>query len=257
MRLVIIECGKSKIWDKHPDAGPQKASVAYTGLYFKTNRRFAESRGCDWMILSAKYGFMMPDFVIPESYNVTFTKPFPRPISVQELRQQVKELGLERYDKVTVLGARAYVEKVEESFVGTYATIEAPFAGSRMGEQMHMINEILGGDDVNQTSNPVTEPSRRRVRIRSIGLEPHSPNIPNADVFRHALSQLLSSSLGKYVDVNAGELHDLVGTRSGKDSRMPTCCNVMLAAMQNGDTVLAAPPKGRGSTLIIRYVLPR
>jgi hypothetical protein len=31
MKLVVIPCGKSKIWKKNPRAGPQKARDAYTG----------------------------------------------------------------------------------------------------------------------------------------------------------------------------------------------------------------------------------
>lgn len=38
---------------------------------------------------------------------------------------------------------------------------------------------------------------------------------------------------------------------------MPTCCNVMYAAMTQGDEVLRSPPKGKGANLFIRYRLPR
>ena len=137
------------------------------------------------------------------------------------------------------------------------AGFETPFAGPGIGKQMAMIKTILSGDEATNSPSPMAEGSTKCARTTAVDREPHSTNIPNADTFRHALGQVLTSATSSYIDVNAGELHDLVGTRSGKDSRMPTCCNVMLAAMQNGDTVLVAPPKGRGSTLTIRYVLPR
>jgi hypothetical protein len=257
MRLVIVGCGKKKIWDRYPDAGPTPAKDAYVGPYFKLNRRYAEHLGYDWLVLSAKYGFIRPDFVIPDNYNVTFKDQSTHPVSTDELRRQLFQLQLGRYDLVTILGGQDYIGRVEEAFARMDARFETPFAGPGMGEQMAMIKAILIGDDATHSPSPVCGVSPKRARTKAVDREPRSTNIPNADTFRHTLSELLSSSKGQYVDVVACELHDLVGTRSGKDSRMPTCCNVMLAAMQNGDTVLASPPRGRGASLTIRYRLPR
>jgi len=145
MKLVIIPCGKSKIWDKYPGAGPQKARDAYTSAYFNVNRQYAESRHCDWMILSDKYGFIRPDFVIPGNYDVTFAKLSTGPISVEGLKRQVKKQRLSNYDEITVLGGRGHVETVRDSFSNTKAKIEAPFVGHRIGEQMGMIKKILRG----------------------------------------------------------------------------------------------------------------
>ena len=62
----------------------------------------------------------------------------------------------------------------------------------------------------------------------------------------------------RYVTINAGELHRRVGgypSRGGH--RMPLCCDVMYRERRNGDEVIAAPPKGKGASLTIRYGLPR
>jgi len=257
VRLIIVGCGKKKIWDRYPDAGPTQAKDAYVGPYFGLNRRYAEYLGYDWLVFSAKYGFVRPDFVIAGNYNVTFKNPATHPISTDELRRQLFQLQLGRYDIVTILGGQDYIGRVEEAFAGMDARFETPFAGPGIGKQMAMIKAILGEEEAIYSPSPTAEVSTKRARTRAVHREYSSTIIPNADAFRHALGQVLASSRGTYVDVNAGELHDLVGTRSGKDSRMPTCCNVMLAAIRNGDTVLAAPPKGKGSTLTIRYVLPR
>ena len=77
--LVIIACGAKKIWDNNPDAGSTSAKDACTGAPFRVNRRYAETFGDRWVILSAKYGFIDPDFIIPENYNVTFKKPKDKP----------------------------------------------------------------------------------------------------------------------------------------------------------------------------------
>ena len=79
------------------------------------------------------------------------------------------------------------------------------------------------------------------------------------DFERELQKQLAQAQVSnkQYVDVNSGELHRDVGGYPGKDHRMPTCCDTMIAAMKIGDEVLTQPPKGRGATLTIRYKLPR
>jgi hypothetical protein len=71
--LVIVPCGFKKIWDRYPDAGPTAAEDAYVGPPFKVNRKFAERAGGDWVVLSAKYGFLRPTDLVPGSYNPTLT----------------------------------------------------------------------------------------------------------------------------------------------------------------------------------------
>lgn len=51
--LVVVPCGKRKIWDKYPSAGPTKAEDVYIGAPFKVNREYAEKYGSRWVVLSA------------------------------------------------------------------------------------------------------------------------------------------------------------------------------------------------------------
>ena len=55
---MIVSCDKRKIWNKHPIAGPTPASDAYIGSPFIVNRRYAERFSDEWVVLSAKYGFV-------------------------------------------------------------------------------------------------------------------------------------------------------------------------------------------------------
>ncbi len=257
MRLVIIGCGKSKSWDRYPDAVPTKAKDIYIGPYFRLNRRYAERLGCDWMVFSAKYGFMRPDFVIPRSYDVTFNKRSTCPISVPELKRQVEEQGLGRYDEITVLGGRDYVDRVSESFAHTHAKIEAPFAGYGMGQQMHMINERLREEGLAQQGKPSIATPDSAVSGDRAKTDVRPASTVNTETFRKALQRILDETRGSFVDVTSGDLHRLVGGYPGKHHNLPACCDVMTSAMQSGDTILASPPKGRGAKLTIRYVLPR
>jgi hypothetical protein len=63
--LVIVPCGQRKVWDDDPQQGKVPAREAYTGAPFKVNRPYAERRGDRRVILSAKYGFIPPDFELP------------------------------------------------------------------------------------------------------------------------------------------------------------------------------------------------
>jgi 5-methylcytosine-specific restriction protein A len=60
------------------------------------------------------------------------------------------------------------------------------------------------------------------------------------------------------IEVNAGQLHRIVGGYPGSHHRMPTCCKVMKAAMMpSADYIVASPLKGMGASLTIRYAIPR
>src|SRR5438067_9733442 len=89
--LVVVPCASAKVWDHDPDHGPAPACEAYTSGFFAGNRRYAEAFGDRWVILSAKYGFIPPDFPIPGPYNVTFKRRSSNPIGLGALRRQVRE----------------------------------------------------------------------------------------------------------------------------------------------------------------------
>ena len=54
---------------------------------------------------SSKYGFIAPDFILPEPYEVNFKHPATSPIAFDRLRQQVREQQLGRYPVTVGLGA--------------------------------------------------------------------------------------------------------------------------------------------------------
>ena len=72
------------------------------------------------------------------------------------------------------------------------------------------------------------------------------------DIFRRAQQQNLQEII-----VKSGDLHRRVGGYPSSNHRMPVCCQVMRSNMRSGDQILAAPPKGDGATLVVRYRMPR
>ncbi|HEU5317815.1 MAG TPA: hypothetical protein VFX49_17015 [Chloroflexota bacterium] len=143
--LVVVPCGQRKIWDDHPQHGPAAARDAYTGTLFVLNRTYAERFGDDWLILSAKYGFIAPDFIIPSPYNVTFKHHKTNPISLDELVQQQRQLALGRYTNVVALGGADYRHAVRLAFASTSVALAFPTAGLPIGKAMQAVRHALDG----------------------------------------------------------------------------------------------------------------
>lgn len=141
--LVIIPCGLRKVWDSHPRCGPTPARFAYTGAPFKVNREYAEHFAERWAILSAKYGFIPPEFVIPGPYNVTFKDPSTHPISVEILRKQVREQRLDVLSTVIGLGGKDYRVALTHAFAGTTVNLHFPFAGLALGPGMKAVRAAI------------------------------------------------------------------------------------------------------------------
>ena len=119
--LVVVSCGAQKIWNRRPDAGPTQARDAYISPVFRASRRYAQHFAEKWVVLSARYGFIAPDFAIPENYNVSFYDPAA--IAVDALRTQIGSMGLGAFRTVGVLGSDMYQRKVRQAFDGTSAQV--------------------------------------------------------------------------------------------------------------------------------------
>lgn len=113
--LVIISCGRAKIWDKQPNLGAVQAKDAYSSPVFKAGRRYAEHFAEKWVILSAKYGFLEADQLI-EQYNLSFYEP--QAVQKHTLQRQVHELGLSRFQTIGVVGSDIYWRNAHTAFEG-------------------------------------------------------------------------------------------------------------------------------------------
>ena len=80
------------------------------------NRAFAEKFADRWVILSAKYGFMNPDFMIPGNYNLAFSRQTTIAIKLADLKQQIREKRLGDYDVIVALGGEDYVGVIRRAF---------------------------------------------------------------------------------------------------------------------------------------------
>jgi len=145
--LVIVPCGQKKIWDRSPSAGPTAAKDAFIGPPFGINKAYAEQFGKAWVILSAKYGFIDPDFTIAEPYNITFKKKRSGPITTTHLRKQIDELQLDRYTTVIGLGGKEYRKAIELAFAGRRPKLCFPFSGMPIGKAMQATKKAIVAND--------------------------------------------------------------------------------------------------------------
>jgi len=146
--LCIISCGGRKIWDKQNgiNTGPAPARNVYTGSFVRTNQRYAERFYPDsWCIISAKYGFLMPDDIVGENYNIRMTDS--EAISSAELRKQAERLGLDTYERVLVLAGTSYVDAVRKA-LPDHINLEAPLAGA--GGMLGMMKRVREAIDSGQ-----------------------------------------------------------------------------------------------------------
>jgi len=144
--LCIVPCGKAKIWDKRPDAGPTPAKDVYTGPFATMCRRYAlRFHSADWCIISAKYGFLQPDDRVPGRYEVTFNRKSTQPISVEDMVEQAKKTGLLSYDRVVCVAGSAYVDRCRRVF-GESIVVETLSGCRSQGAMMQKLKQaILAG----------------------------------------------------------------------------------------------------------------
>ncbi len=140
--LVIVACGKSKIWDKQKRAGSTRAEEVYVGAPFKVNKEYAKRFGQRWLILSAKYGYINPAFKISRAYNVTFKNLKTKPVSTAILQRQVKTKRLDRYKTVIGLGGWDYRETIKASFAESGARLHFPTNNLPLWKAMQRVKKI-------------------------------------------------------------------------------------------------------------------
>lgn len=139
--LVIIPCGKAKTWDTDPEAQDVTARFVYTSSYFKVNKEYAEKYGSEWLILSAKYGLIPPDFIIPDNYDISFNNSSSNPISIEQVQDQARKYS--GFDFVTALGGKTYADIVSKVFTERGLPVLTPSKGLPLGLSMQKVKNAI------------------------------------------------------------------------------------------------------------------
>lgn len=130
--IVLIGCVKTKA----PEAGP--ARDLYLSPLFERRRRYAESSGQPWYILSAEHGLLEPGSII-EPYDVSladqtagYRQAWGEWVAAKLTRVRGPIDGL----VIEVHAGTAYVDAIDEPLRRHGAVLLAPLAGLRRGEQL-------------------------------------------------------------------------------------------------------------------------
>ncbi len=118
-KLLVVSCGYKKIFERYPYLENIPARKVYIGSFSRAMIEYGDKFfGDNYVILSAKYGFIYPYEIIPKNYNVTFNDPSTKPVTVEELKQQIKQKQLDKYDIIFVMGGERYLNMVTKAFEG-------------------------------------------------------------------------------------------------------------------------------------------
>jgi hypothetical protein len=98
------------------------------------------------VILSARYGFILPDFKI-EDYDVTFKKKSPDLVQDAKLRRQIRKLKLDGYKIVIGLGGKDYRDRVETAFAEVPVKPRFPFENLPIGKAMQAVKRAVERND--------------------------------------------------------------------------------------------------------------
>ncbi|MBE5106727.1 hypothetical protein IGI01_16030 [Bacillus thuringiensis] len=115
-RLCIIPCGKKKIWDKYANYGPTGAKDVYISPFGKACQAYATEFFEDWVILSAKHGFLKPTDIVQGNYDLAFDSKSDEIISIEHLQKQMFEKDLLEFDEIVLLAGKKHKKVVTKLY---------------------------------------------------------------------------------------------------------------------------------------------
>ncbi|AAP09775.1 MULTISPECIES: DUF6884 domain-containing protein [Bacillus] len=115
-RICIIPCGKKKIWDKHSDYGPMEAKNVYISPFGKACQAYATMFFENWVILSAKHGFLRPNDIVLENYDLAFDSKSDEVINIEQLQKQMVDKSLLQFDEIVLLAGKKHKKVVTKLY---------------------------------------------------------------------------------------------------------------------------------------------
>ena len=136
IRVALVSCVRAK----RPSPAP--ARDLYTSPLFRGLRAFAEANADIWYILSAEYGLLEPEQVVPP-YEKTLngmTRP-DRTAWAQRVQQQLLR-ALPADAEIIFLAGTRYREELEPFLRARGFEVSVPFRGLGIGKQLQRLKEV-------------------------------------------------------------------------------------------------------------------
>ncbi len=131
--LYILPCSKTKIWDIMSAPAEVPAHNVYKGQLFLKGKSVVNDNKGQFLILSAKYGFVEPEDML-SNYNVTFKTKKP---DFDFLKAHLSPKW-HNVNFVIVLGGSVYADVVRRVF--TKSEIILPLYGLSIGRMLQALN---------------------------------------------------------------------------------------------------------------------
>lgn len=138
--LVIVPCGKKKIWAINPSVHAVKAKDAYISNYFKLCKLYAERFSDKWVILSGKYGIIEPDFILHNDYNIRLhhSDKFKN-----KVKEQLKPIISNGFTQIVSLCGNYYSCFLRDVFMYFNLKVETPLQGMKIGYRQKRLKICL------------------------------------------------------------------------------------------------------------------
>ncbi|EEM28548.1 hypothetical protein bthur0003_26000 [Bacillus thuringiensis serovar thuringiensis str. T01001] len=82
-----------------------KACQAYASMFFE-----------NWVILSAKHGFLRPNDIVLKNYDLAFDSKSDEVISIEKLQKQMVDKSLLQFDEIVLLAGKKHKKVVTKLY---------------------------------------------------------------------------------------------------------------------------------------------
>lgn len=138
-RIYLVSCVAMK------QAGTVAAKDLYISPWFRLARRYVESSGDPWFILSAKYGLLEPDRPIsPYDETLNRMKAADRLAWAQHVVSQMDE-RLPEANEVAILAGIRYRQYLEAYLSDRFSSVSVPMQGLGIGKQLSWLKNEQAG----------------------------------------------------------------------------------------------------------------
>ncbi|MFD1773232.1 DUF7662 domain-containing protein [Paenibacillus rhizophilus] len=174
-------------------------------------QKYAQTFFDHWVILSAKYGFLFPEDIIPEDYNVSFIKPSNETIHIDQLKEQAESKGVSAYKEITVLGGKHYTERAKAVFTQGQELLFPLSDCTGIGYMLQKLTRALEKQDT-ITGESLESPSKVITQHPLKKHEVQSKNGTENNVGKYiSLHQSLLHTEGEQVVMTIGQIETVLG----------------------------------------------
>lgn len=145
--VLVVGCGKAKVWSRDVAAGSMIARDAYRGALFRISAEYADTFYADrWLILSAYYGLISPQQLI-DNYDVKCSRRV-LPSAVERLARDINIRMPSSADRIGCLLSRDYEEWL--TLAATPRTVVNYLSGMPLFDRMRVLRQsIESGEPLN------------------------------------------------------------------------------------------------------------